>query len=162
MSICEDNICFSPPLPPTIWGELCFCFDADFPIDEISSIIGVRPTEAKRRQECKWNAYEGTQNPGYWTIVFDQIDTFKSDVVQQAMHCFITEHERELHQVLEQFQPCALFLTIYIAVHQSGEYPSIRLKSHFLQDACLLNARVDIVIDDDYATEEDDRSNDIT
>lgn len=45
MSICEDNICFSPPLPPTIWGELCFCFDTDFPIDEISSIIGVRPTE---------------------------------------------------------------------------------------------------------------------
>ena len=79
----EYDLCFSPPLPPTVWGELSLCFDVDFPIDTVSSILGVQPTEAKRQRACRWNAYAGTQNPGYWTITFDKTDTFDGDVVQR-------------------------------------------------------------------------------
>ena len=82
----EYDLCFSPPLPPTVWGELSLCFDVDFPIDAVSSILGVQPTEAKRQRACRWNAYAGTQNPGYWTITFDKTDTFDGDVVQRTMH----------------------------------------------------------------------------
>ncbi len=152
----EYDLCFLPPLPPTVWGELSLCFDVDFPIDTVSAILGVRPTEAKRQRACRWNAYAGTQNPGYWTIVFDKTDTFDGDVVQKMMHAFIAEHERELHQVREQFQPCTVFLTIYAAVHQNGEYPSIRLRPYFLQDACRLNAYVDVVVDNDDVCAEPD------
>lgn len=155
----EYDLCFSPPLPPTVWGELSLCFDVDFPIDAVSSILGVQPTEAKRQRACRWNAYAGTQNPGYWTIVFDKTDTFDSDIVQQMMHAFIAEHERELHQVREQFQPCTVLLTIYAAVHQDGEYPSIRLRPYFLQDACRLNAYVDVVVDNGYVLAEPDGGN---
>ena len=147
---------FSPPLPPTVWGELSLCFDVDFPIDTVSSILGVQPTEAKRQRACRWNAYAGTQNPGYWTITFDKTDTFDGDVVQRAMHTFIAEHERALRQVLEQFQPCTALLTIYAVVHQDGEYPSIRLNPYFLQDACRLSASVDIIVDNDYVRAEPD------
>lgn len=150
----EYDICFPPPLPPTVWGELCLCFDTDFPMDAVSSVIGVRPTEARRRKECRWNSYEGAQNPGYWTLAFDKTATFDGDTIQQTMHSFVAEHERALHQVLEQFQPCTVLLTIYVAVRQDGEYPSIRLKPYFLQDACRLNASVDIVVDHDYAVRE--------
>ena len=143
MRVEEYDLCFSPPLPPTVWGELSLCFDVDFPIDTVSSILGVQPTEAKRQRACRWNAYAGTQNPGYWTITFDKTDTFDGDVVQRAMHTFIAEHERALRQVLEQFQPCTALLTIYAVVHQDGEYPSIRLNPYFLQDACRLSASVD-------------------
>lgn len=86
MRVEEYDLCFSPPLPPTVWGELSLCFDVDFPIDTVSSILGVQPTEAKRQRACRWNAYAGTQNPGYWTITFDKTDTFDGDVVQRAMH----------------------------------------------------------------------------
>ena len=152
----EYDLCFSPPLPPTVWGELSLCFDVDFPIDAVSSILGVQPTEAKRQRACRWNAYAGTQNPGYWTITFDKTDTFDGDVVQRTMHTFIAEHERALHQILERFQPCTMFLTIYAAVHQDGEYPSIRLNPYFLQDACRLSASVDIIVDNDYVRTEPD------
>lgn len=150
------DLCFSPPLPPTVWGELSLCFDVDFPIDTVSSILGVQPTEAKRQRACRWNAYAGTQNPGYWTITFDKADTFDGDVVQRAMHTFIAEHERALRQVLERFQPCTALLTIYAVVHQDGEYPSIRLNPYFLQDACRLSASVDIIVDNDYVRAEPD------
>lgn len=155
----EYDLCFSPPLPPTVWGELSLCFDVDFPIDTISSILGAQPTEAKRQRACRWNAYAGTQNPGYWTITFDKTDTFDGDVVQRTIHTFIAEHERALHQVLERFQPCTMFLTIYAAVHQDGEYPSIRLNPYFLQDACRLSASVDIIVDNDYVPAEPDGGN---
>ena len=72
------------------------------------------------------------------------------------MHTFIAEHERALRQVLEQFQPCTALLTIYAAVHQDGEYPSIRLNPYFLQDACRLGASVDIIVDNDYVRAEPD------
>lgn len=156
MRVEEYDLCFSPPLPPTVWGELSLCFDVDFPIDTVSSILGVQPTEAKRQRACRWNAYAGTQNPGYWTITFDKTDTFDGDVVQRAMHTFIAEHERALRQVLEQFQPCTALLTIYAVVHQDGEYPSIRLNPYFLQDACRLSASVDIIVDNDYVRAEPD------
>ena len=158
MRVEEYDLCFSPPLPPTVWGELSLCFDVDFPIDTVSSILGVQPTEAKRQRACRWNAYAGTQNPGYWTITFDKTDTFDGDVVQRAMHTFIAEHERALRQVLEQFQPCTALLTIYAVVHQDGEYPSIRLNPYFLQDACRLSASVDIIVDNDYVRAEPDNS----
>ena len=159
MCVEEYDLCFSPPLPPTVWGELSLCFDVDFPIDTVSSILGVQPTEAKRQRACRWNAYAGTQNPGYWTITFDKTDTFDGDVVQRAMHTFIAEHERALRQVLERFQPCTALLTIYAVVHQDGEYPSIRLNPYFLQDACRLNASVDIIVDNDYVPAEPDGGN---
>ena len=57
MCVEEYDLCFSPPLPPTVWGELSLCFDVDFPIDAVSSILGVQPTEAKRQRACRWNAY---------------------------------------------------------------------------------------------------------
>ena len=38
MRVEEYDLCFSPPLPPTVWGELSLCFDVDFPIDTVSSI----------------------------------------------------------------------------------------------------------------------------
>ena len=41
MRVEEYDLCFSPPLPPTVWGELSLCFDVDFPIDTVSSILGV-------------------------------------------------------------------------------------------------------------------------
>ena len=85
MRVEEYDLCFSPPLPPTVWGELSLCFDVDFPIDTVSSILGVQPTEAKRQRACRWNAYAGTQNPGYWTITFDKTDTFDGDVVQRGV-----------------------------------------------------------------------------
>ena len=155
----EYDLCFSSPLLPTVWGELSLCFDVDFPIDTVSSILGAQPTEAKRQRACRWNAYAGAQNPGYWTITFDKTDTFDGDVVQRTIHTFIAEHERALHQVLERFQPCTMFLTIYAAVHQDGEYPSIRLNPYFLQDACRLNAYVDVVVDNDYVPAEPDGGN---
>lgn len=155
----EYDLCFSPPLPPTVWGEFSLCFDVDFPIGTVSSVLGVQPTEAKRQRACRWNAYAGIQNPGYWTIVFDKTDTFDGDVVQKMMHAFIAEHERELRQVREQFQPCTVFLTIYAVVHQDGEYPSIRLRLYFLQDACQFNAYVDVVVDNDYVLAEPDGGN---
>lgn len=49
-----------------------------------------------------------------------------------------------------------MFLTIYAAVHQDGEYPSIRLNPYFLQDACRLNTSVDIIVDNDYVRVEPD------
>ena len=67
--------------------------------------------------------------------------------------------ERALHQILERFQPCTMFLTIYAAVHQDGEYPSIRLNPYFLQDACRLSASVDIIVDNDYVPAEPDGGN---
>lgn len=86
--------------------------------------------------------------------------TFDGDTVQQTMHSFVAEHECALRQVSEQFQSCTVFFTIYVAVHQDGEYPSIRLKPYFLQDACQLNASVDIVLDNDYAVGETSTGND--
>ena len=154
MRVEEYDLCFSPPLPPTVWGELSLCFDVDFPIDAVSSILGVQPTEAKRQRACRWNAYAGTQNPGYWTITFDKTDTFDGDVVQRTIHTFIAEHERALHQILERFQPCAMFLTIYAAVHQDS-----RLHPYFLQDARRRSASVDIIVDNDYVPAEPDGGN---
>ena len=52
-----------------------------------------------------------------------------------------------------------MFLTIYAAVHQDGEYPSIRLNPYFLQDACRLSASVDIIVDNDYVYAEPDGGN---
>lgn len=141
---------FLSPLSPTMWGELCFCFDMDFSIDEISAVIGVQPTEAKRRRDCSWNFHEGVQNPGYWMIEFFRTDTFDSDEFQMGMHSFIEEYRNKLLEIMERFQPNTAFLRIYTVVHQDGEYPAIRLEPFFIKDAQLLNASIDIIVENDY------------
>lgn len=146
----EYHACVLPPLSPTMWGELCFCFDLDFSVDEISAMIGVQPTKAKRRRECSWNFYEGIQNPGYWMLEFCKTDTFDSDEVQAVMHSFIEEHRNKLLEVVERFKPNTTFLRIYTVVHQDGEYPAIRLEPLFIRDAQLLNASIDIILENDY------------
>lgn len=146
----EYSACWFPPLSPTMWGELCFCFDLDFSIGEISAVIGVQPTKAKRRRECSWNSYEGVQNPGYWVLELCKTNTFDSDEIQAGMHSFIEEHRIRLLEVVERFQPITTFLRIYTLVHQAGEYPAIRLEPFFIQDAQSLNASIDIIVEDDY------------
>ena len=58
---------------PEIYIEMDLIFDNDYNVYGISELLGIEPTDAKRKSETRINPLSKDHNPGYWTL---QSDTF--------------------------------------------------------------------------------------
>lgn len=131
--------------PPTVYGEICLCFDWDFPIEEISDMLGVQPARCGRRAEMWINPLNGERNPGFWEWSTEKItaDDFSCDEIMEKMHDFISCHQDGLVKVVREYSG-EVFLRLYIEAHDRDGFPGIRLTQPILNDAVMLGASIDI------------------
>lgn len=67
------------------------------------------------------------------------------------MNSLLVTHTAEFEKVIQRYTPCELFVRIYVAVQQEGEFPAIRIDPVLLSTLSSLNAYIDIIVENDYA-----------
>lgn len=142
--ICDDRI--RPAPKPTISGELCLCFEYDFPIENVSNMLGVQATSSARQADLRTNPLTGKKNPGYWEYVTPRIQDYDCNGIMDMLHDFISLHKKQLLQV-KQTYPCDVIIRIYIWAYEDADCPVILFKEPIIADAMLLNAELDVVVE---------------
>lgn len=86
--ICGEYIVPAPK--PAMLGEPCLFFEHDFPIQEVSEILGVHATNCGRQNDMKINPITGKKNPGYWEYSTPKTQGYDCDCVIDMLHSFIS------------------------------------------------------------------------
>lgn len=142
--ICNEYIIPAPK--PAMLGELCLCFEHDFPIQEVSEILGVQATNCGRQNDMKINPITGKKNPGYWEYTTPKTQDYDCGCVIDMLHSFISLHKKQLLKV-KQCYPCDVIIRIYIWAYEGVDCPAILLKSQILADSILLDAYIDVIVE---------------
>ena len=144
----QTNYRFS--VPAKIYGELCICFEWDFPINEITSILKLQPRCAQRYADTRVNPFEGTQNPGYWEYRSEIVSDFSCEIVVQELQNIFVNYMKELQIVKVQYHPSDIFIRIYAEIEGEADYPVIRIPNSIMKYIVELGADVDIILSNNY------------
>lgn len=139
-------------IPPKIYGELCICFEWDFPISEITSILKLQPHCAQRYADTRVNPFEGKHNPGYWEYRSEIVSDFGCELVVQELQSIFTTHWEELQIVKAQYHPSDIFIRIYAEIEGEADYPAIRIPNSLMKYIVELEADIDIVLSNNYCS----------
>lgn len=137
--------------PPILYAEITLCFDCNLPVDSLNDIIGLQAIRAMRRQDTRINPFTKRHNPGYWSYRTKRFSSFDCEELFALVSGLLVTHTAEFEKVIRQYTPCELFVRIYVAVQQEGEFPAIRIDPVLLSTLSSLNAYIDIIVENDYA-----------
>lgn len=146
--------CDYHPIAPVVYAEISVCFDCDFPMDSLNELIGLQAAEMKRQSETRVNPLTHEQNPGYWSYNTERFSSFDCEQFFSSLNQLLMKHAQGFRQAIEQHPPGGLYIFIYVAVQQEDQYPAIRLSPQLLSTISSLNAFLDIVVENDYSTED--------
>lgn len=142
------------PVAPIISARIHLCFDCDFPMDSLNELIGLQAAEMKRQSKTRINPLTHKQNPGYWSYYTERVSSFDCAPFFSSLNRMLMAHAQGLRQAIEQHQPGEIYICIQVLVQQEDEYPSIRLSPQLLSTISSLNAFLDIIVENDYSTED--------
>lgn len=144
----------SVPMKPVIFARICLCFDCDFQMDSLNDLIGLQATDVKLQSETRINPLTHKQNPGYWAYYTKRFSTFDCAPFLMSLNQLLISHAQGFRRALEQHQPGEIYIYIRVLVQQEDQYPSIRLTPQLLSTVLSLNAFLDIIVENDYTTED--------
>ena len=145
--VCHEPPYIMPPerKKPTVYMELCICFDRDFPIEEISGIIGVHATQCGRKSDMRINPLISKQNPGYWEYHTQHHEDYSCESMILEMLDFLAKHRSALQHVKEAYKG-EFFLRIMISAKGTC-MPELRIPGDLIREADRLGAAIDVLTD---------------
>lgn len=141
-------------VPPQVQLELNLSFPDDFPMSQITDIIGLEPTETKRTSETRINPFTRERNWGYWLLATEAIHTFDTMEVQSALAAKVLPSLDKIKDAIVTFHGEA---GICLAITLDGTpFPKTVLSKQLLTIAKQLNAELDICVYDFMEKEDSD------
>lgn len=148
----EELIAYYERAKPTLWWEVCICFDWDYPVEEMNQVFGVTAARLCRQSRTRINPLTHEKNPGYWQYDSDKIRSFDCDPAFDTLHEFICAHQDVLQKMFCRYHASNIFLRIRVRVNGENQYPAIRLPRNLMEDAISIHALIDIEIENEYFT----------
>lgn len=136
--------------PPIQYAEITFCFDWDFPVEQLDQQIGLEAAEIKRQKETRVNPQTQKKNPGYWTYLTPKFLTYDAGLLFGYLKATFAEYGKRFEQVLQTYKPCGMYINIVCLIQHEDEYPILRMDPELLALFSAFSATVDIVIESDY------------
>jgi len=138
------------PIAPKISAEIGLFFDHDFPVEQVTEIMGLHPDETSQKSLTQINPITGHQNVGYWIHRIVTAYSFDCAAILLCIEKLLIEHAEDICKIKSQYDLESIMVRIYIYVEEEDEYPSIRLHPHLLNLLSNINASFDIVIENNY------------
>ena len=139
------------PFAPTLFAEICFCFDYDFQIDELDGILNLHPTDSMRFSQTRINPISRKHNYGYWLIRSNGESCFDCESLVHGIEILLKNKTSSFQKMIHKYRPCYSMLRIIVHVKQENEYPVIRMNPELLILLSSLGMSVDIDIENDYS-----------
>ena len=129
-------------MQPEVYVEMSLIFDNNYDVYQISNVIGIQPTMAKRKSETKVNMLTRDNNPGFWSL--------KSEVFREYDLKFATENL--VNQIKDKVQLINELCNIYqgevifdvVASFYANEEPAIYFEREFIELVHCLNAEIQL------------------
>lgn len=140
----------SIPFAPTLFTEICFCFDYDFHIDELDEIFNLHPTDSLRFSQTRINPISQKHNYGYWLIRSSCKSCFDCESLLGEVEIFIKNNALSFQKMIRDYRPCYSMLRIIVQVNQENEYPVIRINPEMSSLLSSIGMSIDIDIENSY------------
>ena len=148
----EEFVAYLEAVKPTLWWEVCICFDWDYPVEELNQVFGVTATSLCRQSKARVNSLTHEQHPGHWEYYAPKIRSFECEPVFESLHEFICAHQDAFQKVIQCYRASDILLRVLARIHGENEYPVICLPRNLMEDAISIHALIDIIIENEYFT----------
>lgn len=127
---------------PEIYIEMDLIFDNDYNVYGISELLGIEPTDAKRKSETRINPLSKDHNPGYWTL---QSDTFFDYDIKKTIDNLINKFKDKKQMIYEICNNNQGKVKFDVVVwFYPNETPAIYFEKDFLDLVHYFNAEIDL------------------
>ena len=115
-------------------------FDADYDVHKISSILGISPYDAKKKDETRVNPITKDKNPGYWTI---RSDTLCDYDLKNTTNNLLNKIKNKLSLIKNLCQSNdGKVMFDFVINFCANEAPAIYFERDFLEIVHYLNAEI--------------------
>ena len=134
---------------PTIYGEVCLCFDCDFVVEDIDRILNAAHSESGLYRDMRINPITGVRNPGYWEYHTETVSHFDCDTTMNAIYEFLHPRHEAILSLKKEYD-CTLIIRVWVSMECDMDHPAIRIEQPFLGEINALDAIFDIIIDGEW------------